>query len=112
MHRNHQSDFCTAPLINLAARNGLIFKFESTAQHQKTSSSAGKSCNIHGHHNRNFCIIIHLNTSISLAIISSRLAPLPRSDNPSQEASGQTSQTQKHPQNPTRASKRTKTYSP
>jgi hypothetical protein len=42
---------------------------------------ARSSYNIHGHHNRNHCIIIHLNTRISCNY-SSQLAPLPRSDNP------------------------------
>jgi len=45
---------------------------------------ARNSCNIHGHHNRNHCTIIHLNTR-NFRNYSSRFYTLPRSDNPLQK---------------------------
>ncbi len=71
---------------------------------------ARNSCNIHGHHNRNHCIIIHLNTR-NLCNYSSQLSPLPRSDNPLQKTRASSCR-HEYPQSPTRASRRTKTYSP
>ena len=81
---------------------------------QKPENISGRQvipCNIHGHHNRNHCIIIHLNTSKFFTIISSGFYSLPRSDNPSQKTSGQLYKMLTHLASPTRASKRTKTYS-
>ena len=72
---------------------------------------ARNSCNIHGHHNRNHCIIIHLNTRI-FCNYSSQLSPLPRSDNPLQKTRAKCQRRFKHPHHSARVSRRTKTYSP
>ena len=84
MHRNHPSEprshhrnhFKTQPL-------GTADLKTPTTKIPKNFSSvpARNSCNIHGHHNRNHCIIIHLNTR-NFCNYSSWLTPLPRSDNP------------------------------
>jgi hypothetical protein len=58
---------------------------------------ARNSCNIHGHHNRNHCIIIHLNTR-NFCNYSSWLTPLPRSDNPLQKTRTKMPKTLSHPQ--------------
>ncbi len=49
---------CRTPL-------GTRRKTQNTYERPQRHLRAGKSCNVHGHHNRNFCIIIHLNTSKS-----------------------------------------------
>ncbi len=72
---------------------------------------ARNSCNIHGHHNRNHCIIIHLNTR-NFCNYSSWLTPLPRSDNPLQKIRTKCQRRSRILNNSARASRRTKTYSP
>jgi hypothetical protein len=78
------------PSIGFLPRNpikksplGTVIFFRSTQRNIPTIfTHAGKlSCNIHGHHNRNHCIIIPLNTR-TFDNYSSRLASLPGSDNP------------------------------
>ena len=83
MHRNHPSVFWSAILPEKPPLGTAIFQKLNATNHPNKLYPIQVSypCNVHGHHNRNHCIIIPLNTRIS-SNYTSRLAPLHRSDNP------------------------------
>jgi hypothetical protein len=70
--------------VSITARNDDFKRLKSASQTQKMSviCTGRIPCNIHGHHNRNHCIITHLNTQI-LNDYASGFYPIHRSDNPS-----------------------------
>ncbi len=95
IHRNHVT--IIAFILKLTARNGRFQNNPDKNPKKLHPVPARNSCNIHGHHNRNHCIIIHLNTR-NFRNYSSWLTPLPRSDNPLQKIRTKMPKTLSHPQ--------------
>jgi hypothetical protein len=65
MHRNHSSEphnHYRKHLKKPAARYGRFQKTPTIKIPKKITMQTRIPCNIHGHHNRNHCTIIHLNT--------------------------------------------------
>ncbi len=86
MHRNHSSEFLYSSKSfssSQPARNEPK-KTKTPPKNPNNASSvpAEIPCSIHGHHNRNHCIITHLNTRIFNDYASS-FYTIHRSDNPS-----------------------------